>query len=133
MASDLAGILTALGHPSDHVWDLGMSGASDEEVVELAMDYDALVTLDLHRQQSEWLAVNNAMLAGAKVIRLRFRGTEVSSLLSQTQAILRKWSEIEDAVMERDDVRLVTVSRSGSRVRMQTVEEIESILRDRRT
>ena len=35
--------------------------------------------------------------------------------------------------MERDDVRLVTVSRSGSRVRVQTVDEIEGILRDRRT
>ena len=58
MASDLAGVLNALGHPSDHIWDLGMSGASDAEVVQLAMDYDALVTLDLHRQQSEWLAVN---------------------------------------------------------------------------
>lgn len=110
-----------------------MSGASDEEVVELAMGYDALVTLDLHRQQSEWLAVNNAMLAGAKVIRLRFRGSEVSSFLSQTQAIVRKWSEIEEAVMERDDVRLVTVSGSGSRVRVQTAEEIEGILRDRQT
>ena len=131
MASDLAGILTALGHPSDHVWDLGMSGASDEEVVRRAMDYDALLTLDLHRQQSEWLAVNNAMLAGAKVIRLRFRGSEVSSVLSQTQAIVRKWSEIEHAVMERDEVRLITVTRAGSQVRVQTVDEIQQILRDR--
>ena len=131
MAPGLAGILTALGHPSDHIRDLGMSGTSDAEVVQRAMDYDALLTLDLHRQASEWIAVNSAMLSGANVVRLRFRSREVSSLLSQTQAILRKWSEIEHLVTERDDARLVTVSRAGSQVRVQTVDEIEDILRDR--
>lgn len=132
MAPGLAGILSALGHPSDHIRDLGMSGATDAEVVERAIDYDALLTLDLHRQQSEWLAVNNAMLSGAKVIRLRFRGSEVSSLLSQTQAIVRRLSEIERLVMEHNEVRLVTVSRAGSQVRVQTTDEIQVILRDRR-
>ena len=133
MAPGLADILTALGHPSDHISDLGMSGASDEEVVQRAMEYDALLTLDLHRQESEWVAVNNAMLSGAKVIRLRFRGSEVSSLLSQTQSIVRKWSEIERLVMDRDDVRLVVVSGEGSRVRARTADAIRATLRSRQS
>ncbi len=131
VARGLAGVLTALGHPSDHVSDLGMSGASDEEVVQRALDYDALLTLDLHRQEREWLAVNNAMLAGAKVIRMRFRGSEVSSLISQTQAIVRRWPEIEHSVMERDDVRLIVLSSGGSRVRVRTVDAIRDALRSR--
>ena len=132
MARGLAAVLTALGHPSDHVSDLGMSGASDEEVVQRALDYDALLTLDLHRHEREWLAVNNAMLSGAKVIRLRFRGSEVSSLMSQTQAIVRKWPEIERSVMERDDIRLIVVSGEGGRVRARTVDAIRDNLRSRR-
>lgn len=132
-APQLAAVLTALGHPSDHVRDLGISGASDQEVVNRAGDYDALVTLDLHRQFREWLAVNEAMVSGTKVIRLRFSQSEDGDLMGQTRALVRKWSEIEHAVEGREDVRLVTVSGEGGTVRETTVADIEQALLDRRS
>jgi predicted nuclease of predicted toxin-antitoxin system len=133
MAPGLAEVLTALGHPSDHVRDLGMAGASDEEVVERAHDYDVLLTLDLHRGEREWFAVHSAMLAGVKVIRLRFRRSEDSTLISQAQAVLRKWSEIEHLVMRRDDIGLIVLTRGGSSVRTRSVEAIQEDLRNRQT
>ena len=120
----LANVLTALGHPSQHIRDLGMSGASDQEVVSRARDYDALLTLDLHRQQREWLVVNEAMVLTTKVIRLRFGSREDGGLMDQTRALVMKWSEIEHAVLDRDDARLVTVSNAGSRVRVMTADQI---------
>ena len=131
MAPGLAGVLTALGHPSDHVRGLGMAGASDEEVVERALEYDALLTLDLHRGEREWFAVHSAMLAGAKVIRLRFRRSEDSTLISQAQAVLRRWSEIEEWVTRRDDIGLIVVTRGGSRLRVRSVEAIREDIRIR--
>ena len=60
-AVGLAGVLRALGHEADHILELGWRGAPDEEVVRLAADYDALITLDLHRQDAEWVVVNEVM------------------------------------------------------------------------
>lgn len=127
----LANVLTALGHPSQHVRDIGISGASDQEVVNRARDYDALLTLDLHRQQREWLVVNEAMVLATKVIRLRFGSNQDGGLMDQTRALVMKWSEIEHAVLDHDDARLVTVTNAGSRVRVMTADEIVGILAER--
>ena len=126
----LARVLTALRHPSDHVRDLGMSGAADAEVVNRARDYDALVTLDLYRQEDERLAANEAMLSGAKVIRIRFGRREDETLMGQTRALVVRWSEIERAVVEREDIRLITITGSGNNVRARTVEQIADQMAD---
>ena len=129
----LATVLTALGHPSEHVRALGIRGASDQEVVDRARSYDALVTLDLHRQGPEWIAVNEAMLTSAKIIRLRFGQAEDNGLMGQARSLIMKWSEIERAVLHEPGIRLVTVSRAGSSVRTLTSDEIEELLQARRT
>lgn len=129
----LARVLTALGHPSQHIRDLGIAGASDQEVVSRARDYDALLTLDLHRQQREWLVVNEAMVLATKVIRLRFGSKEDGGLMDQTRALVMKWPEIEHAVLDRDDARLITVSNAGSRVRVMTSDEITEMVAERRS
>ena len=131
MPLGLVGVLTDLGQSADHISALGMSGLPDQEVVRIALDYDALLTLDLHRQRAEWRAVNRAMLAGLVVIRLRFRGSEVSSARNQAQALIRSWPEIERSMQERDDVRLIVVSNEGNRIRVRTVDAIRATLRDR--
>ena len=132
MSPALAAVLTALGHPSDHVRDLGIRGASDQEIVDRAGSYDALVTLDLHRQGPEWIAVNEALLTSAKIIRIRFGQVEDSGLMGQARSLIMKWSEIEQSVLHEPDVRLVTVSRSGSLVRRSTSHEIQGLLQARR-
>ncbi len=132
MSPALAGVLTALGHPSDHVRDLGIRGASDQEIVDRARGYDALVTLDLHRQGPEWIVVNEALLTSAKIIRIRFGQAEDSGLMGQARSLIMKWSEIEHPVLHEPDVRLVTVSRSGSLVRRSTSDDIQELLRARR-
>ena len=133
VAPALATVLTALGHLSEHVRDLGIRGASDQEIVDRAQSYDALVTLDLHRQAPEWIAVNEAMLTSAKIIRLRFGQAEDSGLMGQARSLIMKWSEIERAVLHEPGIRLVTVSRAGSSVRTLTSDEIEELLQARRT
>ncbi len=129
----LACVLTALGHPSQHIRDLGIAGASDQEVVSRARDYDALLTLDLHRQQREWLVVNEAMVLATKVIRLRFGNKEDGGLMDQTRALVMKWPEIEYAVLDHDGARLITVSNAGSRVRVMTSGEITDMVAERRS
>lgn len=126
MAPRLAAVLTALGHPSEHVREVGMTGAPDEDVVKRARDYDALITLDLHRQEREWFAVNEAMFAETKVIRVRFKPKEDESLMGQTRALVAKWSEVEHAVMEESAVRLITITAAGTKVRSNTVEQLEA-------
>lgn len=131
MSPALAAVLTALGHPSDHVRDLGIRGASDQEIVDRAQGYDALVTLDPHRQGPEWIVVNEAMLTSAKIIRIRFGRAEDSGLMAQARSLIARWSEIEQAVLREPAVRLVTVA-TGRKPRTQTLAEIEELLRARR-
>ena len=74
------------------------------------------------------------MLTSAKIIRLRFGQAEDNGLMGgQARSLIMKWSEIERAVLHEPGIRLVTVSRAGSSVRTLTADEIEELLRARRT
>lgn len=127
----LAAVLTALGHASDHVTTIGLRGAPDDVVAERASEYTALITLDLHRQDAEWIAVNEAMLDSTRVIRLRFGGQERTELLDQARALILKWREWELAI-ENGDARLIIISGAGSKVRALDRESIRETLDARR-
>ena len=61
-------VLQGLGHQATHV---GLSdelkGSSDPRLAEVAATYDVFVTMDLHRQLPEWLAVNRALMGETKL------------------------------------------------------------------
>lgn len=126
----LASVLTTLGHPSSHVYDLGLAGASDADLAALASQYDAFLTIDLHRQELEWLTINEAMLfSGIRVIRLRFAPKERTDLLGQVRALVLKWSEWE--LLLTKGTPLVTISRAGSLVRGASLDQIRAVLERR--
>ncbi len=75
--------------------------------------------------------MNEAMVLSTKVIRLRFGSNQDGGLMDQVRALVMKWSEIEHAVLDHDDARLVTVTNAGSRVRVTTADEIVGILAER--
>lgn len=126
----LSGVLRALGHEADHIEELGRKGIPDDEVVQLAAQYDVLVTLDLHRQDSEWLVVNEAMLETVRVIRLRFSRGEQTTLLDQTRMLVHRWRDWEYKI-QNDGACLVTLSQLGGRVRSLNAQQITSLLRER--
>ena len=123
-APDLAGILTLLGHPSQHVGDLGLSVSSDQVILEAAKEFDLFITIDLHRQFTEWWASQQAMLDTVRVIRLRFSSSQPDDGLEQARALLWRWREIVSRLEEDPEIRLTTLSGQGYRARFNSVEDI---------
>jgi hypothetical protein len=126
----LGGVLRALGHDADHILELGGQGAPDDEVVRLAADYDVLITLDPHRQDAEWVVVNEAMLQTVRVIRMRFTRSEQTSLLDQTRMLVARWRDWEHRI-QNEAARLVMLTHAGTRVRTLTREQLEHLLQAR--
>lgn len=62
MARSLAPALTERGHPTFHVIDLGLASSPDENLLELAADFDLFITFDRLLQPPEWHAAREAML-----------------------------------------------------------------------
>lgn len=62
-----------MGHEATHVSDLGRARAPDREIAERARTSNAvLVSLDLHHQEAEWLAIHAAIAeAGVQLVRVR--------------------------------------------------------------
>lgn len=126
----LPAVLESLGHDARHVGDFA-AGAEDPDVAALAGDYDVLVTLDLHSQVGDWVAVNEAILErGVRVIRLRFGPTEGTEVMDQARALIAKWDEWERDLFSSDG-RLATIQHCGMRVRVATRDEVEEMLRVR--
>ncbi len=126
----LADVLRPLGHSVDHIESMGMAGADDATVVARAAEYDAFVTIDLHRQTREWIAVNEAMLGTVRVVRMRFRGSELGDLLDQARMLLSRWRDLEHQ-LTLTDTRLITLSGVGSQLRVTTADEVRAMLSDR--
>lgn len=123
-------VLESLGHEADHMGDLD-AGAGDPRVAEIASGYDVLVTLDLHRQGSDWLAVTEAILRNsAKVVRLRFRPAEGTALMDQARALIAKWEKWEEELFVGAG-RLATIQDRGMSVRTATEDEVKEMLRSR--
>ena len=112
-----AQILTILGHPSQHVDDLGRLSASDEDLARLMRDYDAFVTFDLHRQPRERLAINAAIASGGSVIRLRFSKRDSGDVMTELRFLIAKWPEIERLLGSRGEIGLLTITEEGQRIR----------------
>ena len=83
----------------------------------LLAGYDAFVTFDLHRQLSERRAINQVIVDGANVIRLRIRGNEPDDVMSQVRMLIVPWARIENALRNRRDLGLLTITDQGLRVR----------------
>jgi hypothetical protein len=127
----LVTILRALGQEADHIAGLGRQGSPDEAVVAIAVDYDVLVTIDLHRQEAEWVAVNEAMLGSIRVIRMKFSKNERTELLDQARMLLARWRDwMHD--LEAAGARLVTLSGVGGRVRSLSADQVAALLTGRR-
>ena len=120
----LAEMLTLLGHPSKHVQDVGLSGQSDMALFEAAREYDLFITIDLHRQFTEWWASQRAMLDAVRVIRLRFSSSQPDDGLEQARALLWRWREIESRLRVDPRVRLATLSGQTYKVRFSSSEDI---------
>ncbi len=128
----LAEVLRALRHDADHIQSLGASGATDQEVARLASGYDVRVTMDLHRQQAEWVNIYEGLLSSIRIIRLRFSGQSPTDLMAQLRTLVWKWSEWEQAFADLE-ARLITLGSAGASVRMMTADQIAELLEERST
>jgi hypothetical protein len=134
---EIALVFQALHHVADHAANLGLERASDEEVAEAARSYDVLVTIDLHRQEAEWLAVTRRIVEhGIRVLRLRppkpAPGVHATrELLILT--IIRQLTFQTDAWIDalQGDASLVTIAREEKAFRVRTRDEVAAMLNRR--
>lgn len=125
----LAMVLRALRHDADHIRDIGLAGATDERVARAGADYDVLVTMDLHRQNAEWVKISEALLASTRVIRLRFPGSLRVDLMAQARAMILRWGTWTHEFDQ--GARLITISGAGSNIRAASVDDINEMLAGR--
>ena len=80
----LATVLTALGHTSEHVRDLGIRGASDQEVVDRARSYDAGLMGQARSLIMKWSEIERAVLhkPGIRLVTVSRAGSSVRTLTS---------------------------------------------------
>lgn len=123
----LVPILTALGHPTQHASDEGLDERPDEELLEAAKGFDLFITLDLHRQLSEWQASRRSMLDAVRVLRIRFRSSQRDDGLEQARALLWRWREIQANLNENPEIRLTTLSGQTYGVRFSTAEDLRAM------
>jgi Domain of unknown function (DUF5615) len=135
---DIALVFQALQQEVEHTAQLGLQQAPDQEIAQAARDYDVLVTLDLHRQEAEWIAVNRAIVEhGVKVLRLRPprskpgirvpSWTIILTIIRQLTYDMESWLE----AFEQDAV-LITISREEKVFRRRTRDEVANMLEQRR-
>ena len=136
---EIALVFQALHHVADHTSTLGLARAPDEEVAEVARGYDVLVTLDLHRQEAEWLAVTRRIVEhGIKVLRLRppkpkagVRPTTewlILTIIRQLTYEMEAWLDAFGA-----EAVLVTIAREEKAFRQRTRDEVAAILEQRQS
>ena len=127
------GILTALGHRVTHVRRSPHIGKSDEELVEVAKDFDVFITIDLFRGESEWTAVHRAMMEGdIKVVRLRLpkrKDEPRDILLDQARFLLFR---MDQWMKELESGKcFITISGSDAQIRARTPDEVRAMLEQR--
>lgn len=126
----LIGVLVGLRHEVVHVADTVYRGQTDQQLIELAEQFDVFITLDLHRQEPEWLAVHQAMVEGRiRVLRLRLPkdySDPLAPVVQSVAASLDAWLRLFESGKS-----LVTVRRLGRSVKGYSREEIRAILAQR--
>jgi Domain of unknown function (DUF5615) len=134
---EIALVLRALHHEATHASELHLERAPDSDIAGAARDFDVLVTIDLHRQEAEWIAVNRAIVEHSiKVLRLRPPKPRadmpvrpewfILMLVRQLTYEMEHWVE----AFENDAV-LITLAREEKAFRRQTREAVEAILTQR--
>jgi hypothetical protein len=134
---EIALVFQALHHIADHTAQLKLERAPDEDIATVARQYDVLVTIDLHRQEPEWLDVNRAIVEhGIKVLRLRPPKPKpavralpewfILMVIRQLTYEMEAWLDASQA-----DAVLVTIAREEKAFRQRTREEVEAILGQR--
>jgi len=129
---EIALVFQALHHQADHATALQLQRASDQDIAVAARGYDVLVTMDLHRQELEWIAVNRAIVDhGIKVLRLRPPKQRLGirprpewfilMVIRQLTFQVEQWIE----AFETDSV-LVTISREERAFRRRSREDVEA-------
>lgn len=124
MSPRTARILSILGHPSQQVGDVGRLSAPDKDLAEIIPDYDAFVTFDLHRQVDERQAVNEAIVSGGCVIRLRFAKSDRREVMTELRFLIARWGDIEDLLGSRSEIGLLTITDEGQRIRVTSRAEV---------
>lgn len=134
---EIALVFQALHHIADHTVQLQLERAPDEDIATVARNYDVLVTIDLHRQEPEWLAVNRAIVEhGIKVLRLRppkpkpgVKALPEWFILMVVRQLTYEMEAWLDAF--RADAVLVTIAREEKAFRQRTRAEVAAILAQR--
>ena len=123
-------VLRGLGHEEVHVSATEHRSKTDQELVEVARHFDVFVTLDLHRQEPEWLAVNRALVEGGiKIIRIRLPKQSTDPLLDVVRSLIYRmeWWMAEI----RKGSCLVTIGQMGTVSRSMSREDAMKILEQR--
>ena len=127
-------VLRGLGQQADHISNIGARGADDFRVLSMAAArYDVLVTLDLHRQEREFLASMRAILDGLNILRIRLPRPSVINvghvILVARQLIMR----MPDWMIEfQRRAVLITVGPQPGALRVLDRLQVAAILKDAR-
>ena len=124
ISEHVADVLTILGHPTDAAARRGLASMPDEDLARLIGEYDVFVTADLHRQPRERRAMNEAIVGGATVIRLRFAKSDPREVMTELRYLIARWPDIQRLLEGNDDVGLLTINEQGQRLRPTTRAEV---------
>lgn len=128
MAEVVAPVLRTIGHTVTHVRRTrSLRGKSDIELVKVAKRYDVFITLDLFRQEAEWLAVYEALVEGSiSVVRVQLPKQFTNEELEEIRTLIQR---MEDWLDELEQGKaLVILSNRGARIRARTREELRATL-----
>lgn len=121
-------VLKTVGHKVTHVnLSKRYRGRSDISLVEVARRYDLFITIDLHRQEAEWLAVNRALVEGKiAVVRVKLPKRFVNEELEEIRTLtcrMEEWlAEVEQGKV------LIILSDQGRKIKVRTREEVREML-----
>jgi hypothetical protein len=126
MPPEVVPILTALGHPTVYSGTEHPS-AVDQALVPVASAFDLFITLDLHRQEAEWIAVHRALIEGnIRVVRIRLPKRFDDEVLEVTRSLILKMEAWMAEI--RAGKCLVIISDGGNRIRARTRREVLTML-----
>lgn len=128
MAEVMAPVLKTIGHAVTHVKRTRRyRGKSDFDLVKIARRYDAFITMDLHRQEAEWLAIHEELVAGGvAVVRVRLPKRFVNEELEEIRTLTHR---MEDWLAELEQgMALVVLSEGGKNIRARTREQVREML-----
>lgn len=116
-------LLNQLGHQVEHVYQRGLGGQSDKEVLAFALAENfTLLSLNKFKKGPDRRDALSAMINGARIVRVTAKG-----LSRQEQALERRLDEVEDAFEENPELRRATIM-NDFRVKYDTVSDIRQML-----